>query len=194
LTRTTSKLTTSYGGAHFPQPQPQNGTDDSRSKKESLDKTLTTTMTNATVTIPTPLGHNKQKRDVAKILLAIVALSLATGYILLALAASIISILKLKEGTIFSTKIVKWMTLSLISFVASLTSWTMLQGQQAVDQDKAYTLYIWLWIIARSIQTFWSVTLGVFLYSALESNSPPRTVEPPSASTRITTCSQTKIY
>jgi hypothetical protein len=55
----------------------------------SNNKLTTNTTTMAVVAPPTPLGYNKQKRDVAKLLLAIVALGLASGYILLALAASL---------------------------------------------------------------------------------------------------------
>ena len=53
---------------------------------------------------------------------------------------SAISIFTVKQGTLFSTKNIKWGMLSVVSFIVSLTNFILLQGYEVIDEDKAYSL------------------------------------------------------
>lgn len=117
----------------------------------------------------TPPGFNKSRRDLTKLLLLLTAASLFTGANGFAVCTSASSIFVVKQGTLFSTKNVKWGALSVISFVVSLTAFILLQGYQVVDEDKAYTLKMSLYLTAKSMQAFWAVVLGLFLFSTLTS-------------------------
>ena len=76
------------------------------------------------------------------------------------------AILLLKDGRASSIKNMKWMVLSIMSFVASLLSWSMRLGSNIVDEEKAYTLKISLWLMGKFTQTIWGITLGFFLFFA----------------------------
>ena len=125
-----------------------------------------------TVTLPnntpntTPPGWNAGRRGVARYVLYFVVLTLLTGHQIWATMFSAISIIILKEGTIFSGKNIKWMTLSGISFMASLVSWSLERGYDIVDEEKAYTLKTALWLGSKSIQVTWGMVLALFLFSA----------------------------
>ena len=125
------------------------------------------TNTNAS---PTPPGFNKNKRDSARLFLLIVTISLFLGYYILSIIFSMISILTLKEGTGLSIKNMKWMTLSVISLVASLIASQMYYASMKVDEEKAYSLKICLNIIAQSTRIIWASFLGLLLLSASHSN------------------------
>ena len=111
-------------------------------------------------------GSNKNRRDVARGILCFVALTLLGGKHLAAVASSGLAVLVLKEGTLFSTKNVKWLTLSAVSFAVSLFAYSMGHGSDTIDEDRAYALKILLRIAARSTQTCWGIILGFFLVSA----------------------------
>ena len=119
----------------------------------------------------TPPGFNKNKRDIVRFFLLLVTISLFVGYDLAAATLSMISILTLKEGTIFSVKNMKWMILSAISFVASIFTWQMHNASSKVDEEKAYSLKIGLYIIAQSTRIIWASFLGFLLVSASHSNT-----------------------
>ena len=111
-------------------------------------------------------GFNKSRRDIARIILWLVAATLLCGLHVEATCFSAAAVLVLKEGTFFSVKNMKWMILSAISFAASLLSLNMKRGADAVDEERAYSMKIMLWIATKSISTGWGVTLGLFLLSA----------------------------
>ena len=123
-------------------------------------------MSSNTGQIQTPPGYNKSRRDIARLILTLVAIALLCGEQLLATFFSGAAILVLKEGTLFSIKNIKWTLLSAVSFAASLISLNMERGSNAVDEDRAYTLKMVMWLAAKTIQTGWGVTLGFFLFSA----------------------------
>uniref|UniRef100_A0A7S4ENM3 Uncharacterized protein n=1 Tax=Pseudo-nitzschia australis TaxID=44445 RepID=A0A7S4ENM3_9STRA len=125
-----------------------------------------TTTSTSTSTTTTPPGWNAGRRFVARWLLWFVVLTLLSGLRIWATIFSASSIVILKEGTIFSGKNIKWMILSAISFLASLGSWTLSRGADAVDESEAYGLKISLWLLAESMRVVWGITLALFLYSA----------------------------
>lgn len=72
----------------------------------------------------------------------------------------------------FSGKNIKWIILSMISFVASLGSWTLSQGAETVDEEKAYGLKMYLELLAQFTQFTWGMILALFLYSAAIASKP----------------------
>jgi hypothetical protein len=114
----------------------------------------------------TPPGFNKNRRDAAKILLVGVSGCLFFGDHLWCTLLSAASILSLKEGTTSSAKNLKWMSLSVISFMASLIAFAMMQGHSILDEDTAYALKFELWFIATFIQVIWGAILGLFMIAA----------------------------
>jgi len=119
----------------------------------------------------TPPGYNKARRDQCKFLLMLTAVLLVTGGSLLSILTAAGAVLCIKEGTIASTKNMKWLTLSFISFCASLSSLILDKGAAFVDEEKAYGLKISLWLGAKAIQTGWGMTLALFLVSAFTSKN-----------------------
>mmetsp|Transcript_9578 Transcript_9578/g.16710 ORF Transcript_9578/g.16710 Transcript_9578/m.16710 type:complete len:147 (+) Transcript_9578:116-556(+) len=119
----------------------------------------------------TPPGFNKSQRDIARSILWLVFVAIFVGENVLAAFFSATAIVVLKEGTLFSHKNLKWMLLSVISFCASLFAWQMAKGSEAIDENRAYALKMLLWLMAKSIQMGWSVTLGFFLLLASASES-----------------------
>eukprot|EP00980_Cylindrotheca_fusiformis_P030956 scaffold25678_cov137-Cylindrotheca_fusiformis.AAC.4 len=117
-------------------------------------------------TASTPAGHNKRKRYQCRFLLGVTSVLLLSGEVFFAIISAAAAILSIKEGKIASTRNLKWMTLSGISFLASLASLIMMNGSEFVDEDKAYGLKVSLWLGAKSLQTGWGITLALFLISA----------------------------
>ena len=135
--------------------------------KNSTASAHTMIMSEGRLLPPPPKGFNKSCRDWAKLLLALTCVSLlAGGDNKFATCCSAAAILLLKQGTIFSTKNWKWGILSVTSFGVSLTAACLYQGTTYVDEDKAYTLKILLWLAMKFLQTAWAVVLALFLYSA----------------------------
>ena len=139
--------------------------------KVNSNNTLGTPQTSSTSATTTPPGWNAGRRSVARGLLWFVVLTLLSGLRIWATVFSVSSIVILKEGTFFSGKNIKWMIISVVSFLASLGSWTLSQGADAVDEDEAYSLKISLWLMASSIQVVWGIILAVFLFSAATAGS-----------------------
>ncbi|VEU41751.1 unnamed protein product [Pseudo-nitzschia multistriata] len=130
-----------------------------------------------TTTDETPPGWNRGRRFMARWVLWFVVFTLLSGRTIWATIFSAMSIIIMKEGTLFSGKNIKWMLLSGISFLASLGSWSMSRGSEVVDEDKAYGLKMSLWLMAKSTQVVWGMILAVFLFSAATSrSSPPKEV------------------
>mmetsp|Transcript_11932 Transcript_11932/g.27859 ORF Transcript_11932/g.27859 Transcript_11932/m.27859 type:complete len:218 (+) Transcript_11932:232-885(+) len=127
------------------------------------------------VATTTPPGWNAGRRSMARYALWLVVPTLVTGKLVWAMIFSATSILILKEGTFFSSRNIKWMILSAISFLASLGSWTLSSGIDKVDEEKAYGLSISLWLMNQFVVMGWAAILGLFLYSAQMSKvgSPP---------------------
>jgi hypothetical protein len=122
---------------------------------------------------PTPPGFNKQCRDACKGLLTVTLICLFLGRHVPAIVASAGAILLSKEGTVWSSKNIKWGILSVTSFGVTLSSWMLLEASQSVDEDKAYTLRIILWLGSQFLRVGWSTILGLFLFSAFSSSLPP---------------------
>mmetsp|Transcript_16735 Transcript_16735/g.23619 ORF Transcript_16735/g.23619 Transcript_16735/m.23619 type:complete len:184 (-) Transcript_16735:73-624(-) len=152
-----------------------------------------TNMTTTTTTIseqqqgPTPKGWNKNRRDICKVLLLFTCIQLLGNQPIGATVTSSASVLCIKEGTFWSTKNLKWLILSVISFGSSLMSYILVRGYHDMDDDKAsHGVSFALFFMAKSIQTFWGVTLGMFLFSAFTSpqaaTSAVLTGKPPSPS------------
>ena len=118
-----------------------------------------------------PPGFNKRHRDISKLLLGVAAAALITNANAFATATSAGAILVLKQGTLLSHKNCKWGILSVLSFAVSLSAAILMQGHAMVDDEKAYGLKLTMWLMAKFMQVFWSVTLGIFLLSAF--SSPP---------------------
>ena len=81
--------------------------------------------------------------------------------VILAAAATVF----ISRGTVESGKNLKWLTLSLLSFVASLVSFALLSGQEYIDERKAYEFKIKLLVWGRIIQQIWGGILAVFVMS-----------------------------
>ena len=133
---------------------------------EIMTSNTSTIRRSTTGQVQTPTGFNKRKRDTARLILCFVTGFLLIGQYIIACCFSAAAVLCLKEGELLSTKNMKWMILSAISFVVSLVLLNMEKGSDIIDDEKAYTLKILLWIAAKSIQCSWGAILGLFLISA----------------------------
>ncbi len=60
----------------------------------------------------------------------------------------------------------KWMALSVISFLAGLVSMIQMSGYEEVDWDRAYWLKIVLLLMAKGTRIGWGAILALFLLSA----------------------------
>jgi hypothetical protein len=124
----------------------------------------------------TPPGFNKHQRDVSKILLAGTSFCLLTGMLpAVSVVLSAVATIFVKQGTAGSVKNLKWLVLSVLSFLASLVSSSMLGGQALVDEERAYELKFKLWFAGRLIQTVWGGILALFVFSALSSDTTEHT-------------------
>jgi hypothetical protein len=126
---------------------------------------------NAATQTTTPPGFNSSRRFIARYILWLVVLTLMSGKYIPSAILSAMSIIILKEGTIFSGKNMKWMLLSIVSFLSSVVAFACFRGSQKIDEDRAYTLYITFWLASKSIQMIWGIILGLFLFSAATSKS-----------------------
>mmetsp|Transcript_23059 Transcript_23059/g.27756 ORF Transcript_23059/g.27756 Transcript_23059/m.27756 type:complete len:195 (+) Transcript_23059:78-662(+) len=145
---------------------------------------------NTTTTMTTgqqPPGWNKNRRDICKGLLLLTTLFLLGHQPWGATVTSAASVFCIKEGTVWSTKNLKWMMLSGVSFGTSLISIILQRGYEGVDEEKAYGLSFCMWFMSKSLQTFWGCILGMFLGSAF--TSPQAAVSAAAASTTTTTTS-----
>ena len=140
----------------------------------SNSNTINRSSTTNQVDQQTPPGYNKQKRDTARLILCFVTGFILLGQYIISCCFSAASILCLKEGELMSTKNLKWMMLSIVSFVISLILFNIEKGSDIIDSEKAYTLKILLWIMAKSIQCCWGIILGLFLISAQVASSDSR--------------------
>ena len=143
---------------------------------------------NAT-TPTTPPGYNSGRRSIARYILWLVVLTLMSGKYLPSGLLSALSIIILKEGTLFSGKNIKWMILSMISFLSSVIAYAFFRGSQQIDDERAYTLYITFWLASKSIQLIWGMVLGLFLFSAATSDPSSSSFDPTTAAAATTTTS-----
>ena len=144
---------------------------------------------NATTPTTTPPGYNSGRRSIARYILWLVVLTLMSGKYLPSGILSALSIIILKEGTLFSGKNIKWMILSLISFLSSVIAYALFRGSQQIDDERAYTLYITFWLASKSIQLIWGIVLGLFLFSAATSDPSSSSFDPTTAAAATTTAS-----
>jgi hypothetical protein len=115
---------------------------------------------------PTPPGYNKARRVISRLLLGVTAASLLSNSNVSAVISSACAIMVLKDGTMMSTKNIKWGIISVVSFVFSLSAWILGSVSFLVDEEKGYTLKILFVCGMKAMQLFWGVILGLFLYSA----------------------------
>lgn len=117
-------------------------------------------------------GYNKQHRDFAKLLLSGTSICLvARQGNIVAVILSALATVCVSRGKVESGKNLKWLTLSTISFVASLVAFTLLSGQEFIDADKAYEFKIKLLVYGNMIQTIWGGILLVFTISTFASEA-----------------------
>ncbi len=121
------------------------------------------TKTDAMVAVVVPPMRNKSRRDMARIILWIVSAALLAGRTLEATCLSASAILVLKEGKLLSVKNMKWMILSVLSFLAGLASMIETRGYEEVDEDRAYWLKMQMWLWANGTKTGWGAILLLFL-------------------------------
>lgn len=110
--------------------------------------------------------RNKTRRDAARFILWLVSAALLADRAVEATCLSASAILLLKEGKVLSMKNLKWMTLSVISFLASLVCMIQTTGYDEVDGDRAYGLKIGLLLMANGTRIGWGAILMLFLVSA----------------------------
>merc|ERR1712226_536958 len=115
---------------------------------------------------PTPRGFNKNRRDITRLLLSVVAMLLVAGQSLYAIIGSVAAMGVLKEGTFWSHKNWKWMFLSAVSFSTSVFVWCLGNAASQVDEEKAYGLKIFLWVVGEMTRVGWGLILGMFLIAA----------------------------
>jgi ABC-type bacteriocin/lantibiotic exporter with double-glycine peptidase domain len=108
-------------------------------------------------------GFNKHLRDRSKYALAVTVFALSANWLSLATAISAYSIYNLKSGTAVSVKNLKWMVISVISFVVSLVALICERGAAFVDVEKAYDFKMNLQFRADALRTVWWPTLLLFL-------------------------------
>ncbi|CAB9530676.1 expressed unknown protein [Seminavis robusta] len=124
-----------------------------------------------------PPGYNKKKRDIVKLILAVVAAALLRGDPKVATVLSLVSIVCLKEGTLLSVKNLKWLGLCIISGGMSGASWYLERKSEeeerepktkTPEEEAGFLSYFDkpIWASAKIIQLCWGTTLGVFLVSA----------------------------
>ncbi|KAL3761991.1 hypothetical protein ACHAW5_008215 [Stephanodiscus triporus] len=132
-------------------------------------------MSDATA-IPAPM-RNKSRRDVARFLLWLVSATLLVDRTIEATCLSAGAVLVLKEGKLLSAKNLKWMILSVLSFLAGLASMIETRGYEEVDENRAYWLKMRLWLLAHGTRTGWGAILLLFLLSASTSKTKEEVVE-----------------
>jgi hypothetical protein len=113
-----------------------------------------------------PVMRNKSRRDLARVILWIVSVALLAGRTVEATCLSASVILVLKEGKILSVKNMKWMILSVLSFLAGLSSMIATRGYEEVDEDRSYWFKMQLWLWASGTRTGWGAILLLFLLSS----------------------------
>jgi hypothetical protein len=164
ITIMTSEAKSMNANAHLLQQQQQ------QQQQQNPGAAIAVAVNNAT-TPTTPPGFNSSRRYIARYILWLVVLTLMSGKYIPSGILSAMSIIILKEGTIFSGKNIKWMLLSIVSFLSSVTAFACFRGSQKIDEERAYTLYITFWLASKSIQIIWGIVLGLFLFSAATSKS-----------------------
>jgi hypothetical protein len=133
-------------------------------------------MSSDAAAIPAPM-RNKSRRDVARFLLWLVSGTLLVDRTIVATCLSAGAVLVLKEGKLLSAKNLKWMVLSILSFLAGLASMIETRGYEEVDEDRAYWLKMRLWLLAHGTRTGWGGILLLFLLSASTSKTTEEVIE-----------------
>merc|ERR1719245_2135041 len=110
-------------------------------------------ITNAFKKEDTPEGYNSNKRFMSRWILWVAVFSMILSRYLIAIICSASSIIVLKEGTIFSTKNLKWMILSMISFAASVTSYSLRRAYDSIGDDHGRFLKLILRLSSKWICT-----------------------------------------
>jgi len=129
----------------------------------------------STSTSTKPQGYNKAHRDMAKILLACSSICLLAdmgpfGYLSAVLPSAAATIV-VSRGKVESGKNLKWVLLSVISFIASLVSASLLSGQELIDADKAYEFKTKLLFYGQFIRFVWGGILALFVASTFFSEA-----------------------
>lgn len=120
----------------------------------------------------TPPGFNQGLREVSRLLLGISALALFYNSNGLATISSALAIMVLRDGTFFSVKNIKWTSLSIISFLLSLISYSLgntaewVQQVSENDSTAEKTISIIFLCQMKFLQMFWGCVLTFVLVQA----------------------------
>lgn len=113
------------------------------------------------------VGRNKKLRDRVKLILTSTCICLFLNQNGWALLTSVVALITLKKGTLFSHKNWKWGTLCVISVVVSAAGYMWNRSEHHIDENRAYHMKLITWILANWLSGFWGIILGLFLVSAL---------------------------
>lgn len=80
-----------------------------------------------------------------------------------ALISSALATISMKQGTTWSIKNIKWLSLSFISFLVSLVSAVLLSSAVLVDEEKAYHFKMQLHFAGLISQKVWGGILALLL-------------------------------
>ena len=112
--------------------------------------------------------YNQSLREVSRLLLALTAIALYGDSNGIATITSAGSFFVLREGTWFSTKNLKWKSLSVISFFFSVVAWS-LHGTAATigtENDVSNFFHLFFKSFMKFFQIFWGTILLVVLVAA----------------------------
>ena len=111
-------------------------------------------------------SFHAEKRFMARWILRVVVFGLVRTRLLIAIGCAVADLVVLKDGKLKSSKNLKWMVLSFISFLASATLWSLGRIYEGIDEDRAYLFRTCLRLTANWVRVLWAIVLGMFLVSA----------------------------
>jgi hypothetical protein len=120
----------------------------------------------------TPPGHNSSLREVARLMLGVTALALFSNCSGIASLSSAASILVMRDGTMFSTKNLRWGLLSISSFIVSLIAYSLSGTASSIEHDEFSGSsflkgFFTGWM--KFVQLFWGSILSFVLVTAYTS-------------------------
>lgn len=117
-------------------------------------------------------GYNKSLRIATRSLLLLSAVGLiAEGYSFVAVLFSMVALLLLKQGTLWSTKNLKWMILSLTTCIVGMWSAICSENAERLGVHRAYRMTAIMGMSGRTIEMSWGTILLLFVVSAIMTNN-----------------------
>ena len=113
-------------------------------------------------------GYNKGLRDLCRACLWATAALHMIGWPRPALIASLCAVVLIMKGTQESFKNMKWGFASWASLVCSIFASIMEHFLSVIDQERAYTLYMIVWLLERSTELIVAAMLGMLLFIAAD--------------------------